>query len=389
MTPAPVFAGLVGQQHALELLTRAVVRPVHAYLLAGPPGCGVADAARGFAAALLCEEGGCGRCPACLRTLRSRHPDVVEVEPEGTEILVDQAAAVAETAFRSPVEGARKVIVIHEAERMNVAAANKLLKTLEEPPARTVFVLVAYAADELLDTVRSRCQGVPFSALTEAQVRDGLVAAGIDAEEAETAARLAGGRLDRARLLADEHRDLALVFSRAPSRLDGTAGSAAVAASDLLAAIDGAVAALEARHLSEQEELDAEIEQAGYDERSASRLRRVLTKRHERAQRRARTDALAAGLAVLEAVYRDSLVAEWVEPVSGGVVPTLSGDAALAAVDRVAAVRARVQDGIVLNWNLMVERLLLHLPADPDAVEVGEPSTATGTLARQSRASPA
>lgn len=371
MTSAPVFGDLVGQDHALELLTRAVDHPVHSYLLAGPPGCGVAEASRRFAAALLCDTGGCGECSTCTRALRSRHPDVVEVEPEGSEILVDQAADIVETAFRSPVEGPRKVIVIHEAERMNAAAANKLLKTIEEPPARTVFVVVTYAVDELLDTIRSRCQVVAFSALTETQVHDALVASGIDSGAAATAARLAGGRLDRARLLADEQHDLAVAFAAAPRRLDGTAGAAAVVAGDLLAAVDEAVKALETRHQAERDELDAEIEQAGYDERIASRLRRVLTRRHDRVQRRARTDALATGLAVLEAVYRDSLVAGWADPVAGDDAPALSPDAALAALDHVAATRGRVQDGIVLNWGLMLERLLLHLPADPSAVEVG------------------
>lgn len=357
------WEGSFGQTAAVEQLRRAASRPLHAYLLGGPPGCGVEEAARRFAAALLCEDGGCGECAHCRRALRSRHPDVVEIEPEGTEFLVEQARDVVETAFRSPMEARRKVILLHEVERMNVASANKLLKTFEEPPASTVFVLVTSAPDDLLDTVRSRCQEVRFAALNEATVREALIEDGIGTHEAEATARLAGGRLDRARRLAGDYRALADAFAGVPGRLDGSGGTAALLASELLEAVDSAVEALEESHRRELEELDAEIDQAGYDNRAAARLRRRLQQRHDRAERRAKTDALADGLAVLEAAYRDAFVAGWAEPVTAAEPTPLSPGPALAAVDRVAATRRQVQEGIVLNWGLLVERLLLNLPA--------------------------
>lgn len=360
---------VVGQDRAVELLRRAVQRPVHAYLLVGPAGSGVDAAARCFAASLVCGSGGCGECPACERVLRGRHPDVVEVEPAGTNILVEQAEEIVEAAFRTPVEADRKVVIIREAERMNAAAANKLLKTFEEPSASTTFVLVTSAPDELLPTVRSRCQEVAFGSLGEGAVRDALVAGGVAAEEAERLARLSAGHLDRAHRLAGEHRALIETFVTAPARVDGTGGRAAVLADELWEAVEEAFSALKARHATECEELDDEIERMGYPDRAATRLKKTLTDRHERIERRARLDALTEGLTALEVVYRDALVApgEALHPEASGL--GLSAPACLEAIDACAALRREVQDGKVLNWTLHLQRLLLRLPVpagDPD-----------------------
>lgn len=334
-----VWERVPGQERAVELLRRAGAQPSHAYLFVGPPGSGVGDAARCFAAVLLCGAGGCGECSACARVLAGRHPDVVEVEPVGTELRVEQAREIIEVAFRSPVETPRKVIVIHEAERMNEATANRLLKTFEEPPERTIFVLLTSAPDELLPTVRSRCQVVIFSALPAAAAR-----------ERRRAGPLAG---------------LVAAFESALSRLDGTGAAVALIAARLLDAVEEASAAVKEANTEERERLEAELESAGYPDRDARRALKPVVERHERVERRARTDALAEGLAVLEAVYRDALVGP----------SDLSPEAALAALDALAATRRALQEGIVLNWGLLLEDLLLHLPAVP---------TPAGTLAPRS-----
>src|SRR5437763_1742494 len=181
---------VVGQGQAVDRLRRAVDRPSHAYLLAGPRGSGVLEAARCFAAALVCPDGGCGACNACRRARSARHPDVIEVEPAGTFVVVDQVEEMMKEAFTSPFEAERKVIVLTEADRMNEPAANKLLKTLEEPPARTHFLLLSEAPDELLPTVRSRCQRIDFAALSDADVGAALVAAGVVAGGPAAAAAL-------------------------------------------------------------------------------------------------------------------------------------------------------------------------------------------------------
>src|SRR5512135_55760 len=149
---------LVGQDRALAALRSAAERPVHAYLLVGPRGSGVEEAARTFAAMLI----GAGDDPRGQRLVaRGVHPDVVEFEPAGASYRVkeDVRERILPEAARAPIEGERKVLVLFEAERLRGnqnESANAMLKTLEEPPARTVIVLVTSMADDLLPTIRSR-----------------------------------------------------------------------------------------------------------------------------------------------------------------------------------------------------------------------------------------
>ena len=259
-------------------LRRAVERPSHAYLLAGPRGSGVLEAARCFAAALVCPDGGCGACNSCRRARSARHPDVIEVEPAGTFVVVDQIEEMMKEAFTSPFEAERKVIVLTEADRMNEPAANKLLKTLEEPPARTHFLLLSEAPDELLPTVRSRCQRIDFAALSDGDVAAALVAAGVPAEAAAAAARLASGRLDRARSLAVAGAGLAALRATAlevAASLDGSGAAAAVGAEAIQAVLADTLTGLERDQKAEAKALETELTEAGYPDRLARRLRRT------------------------------------------------------------------------------------------------------------------
>lgn len=324
---ADVLASVGEQPRVVALLERSLAQPSHAYLFAGPADSGVADAARSFAAALVCPEHGCAECSTCRRVLTERHPDVTEIRPEGASYLVAQAAAIIEAAFRSPVESGRKVLILHEAERMRDDASNRLLKTLEEPPEHTVFILVTTSPDALLPTVRSRCQLVTFS----------------------------GDPLDesRAERLAGRLADLVETFRAVPGRVDGTGGAVALLAADLLDAVEGAFASTKDEHDREEAEVEAEMEAAGYSPRDIKRVLKPLSDRHDRIQRRARADGLAEGLAVLEAFYRDALLTP-----SG-----IEAADALSALDAVAETRRVLADDTVLNWGLLLESLLLQLPA--------------------------
>ena len=137
----------------MALLQRAARQPLHAYLLVGPRGGGLEDAARCFAADVVAPD---GDDRAQDLVLRGMHPDVVEFEPEGNQILVAQADAIIREAHRAPIEGDHKVVALFEADRLNEASSNKLLKTIEEPPARTTMLLVTSSPDDLIETVRSR-----------------------------------------------------------------------------------------------------------------------------------------------------------------------------------------------------------------------------------------
>jgi DNA polymerase III subunit delta' len=314
-----------GQDRAVTLLQRAAERPSHAYLLAGAAGSGVAEGARCLAAALVCSDGGCGTCRACRRALSGRHPDVVEVEPAGTFIVVDQIEEVIREAFTSPFEAPAKVIILSEADRMNDPAANKLLKTLEEPPGPTHFLLLSDAPDELLPTVRSRCQRIDFATVTGA-----------------------------GRTCGDEWAPLRDVAGEAASSLDGRGAAAARAAELLDEAIAAALKDLETAQRREEKALETELAQAGYPERLAKRMRKDLEQRHQRAARRARTDALAEVVTTLEWRYRDALVA---------LPPTAGAEACLGALDACRAARSVLVNRTVVNDGLLLEHLLLQLPA--------------------------
>jgi DNA polymerase-3 subunit delta' len=201
----------------------------HAYLFDGPDGVGKERAGFGLAQALVCERrpageaDACGECSACLRAIprpgeaRPLHPDVVVVErglydpaslgrrsPETQDISIDQIRRVvlARGAF-PPHEGRAKVFVVRRAEELSVAAANALLKTLEEPGARTHFVLLSSVGDALLPTIRSRTLRVRFGALPDEVVASLLAGRGVDAERAGALARLSGGSVATALTLAD------------------------------------------------------------------------------------------------------------------------------------------------------------------------------------------
>jgi DNA polymerase-3 subunit delta' len=219
------------QDVAVETLRRALSadRVHHAYLFDGPDGVGKERTAFGLAQALVCERRGsgsadaCGTCSACARAVpragetRPVHPDVVVLErglyepatigrrtPEAQEISIDQVRTLvlARAAF-PPHEGRAKVFIVRRAEELSQAAANALLKTLEEPGARTHFVLLSATADALLSTIQSRTQRIRFGALPEAVVAVLLTERGVERAQATEVARLSGGSMSMALALSD------------------------------------------------------------------------------------------------------------------------------------------------------------------------------------------
>jgi len=360
---AGVWDRVTGQERAVALLQRAAERPVHAYLLVGARGSGVEDAARCFAAALVAPDDE----RAADLALRGMHPDIVEFEPEGAGFRVneDVRQRIIPEASRSPIEGARKVIVLYEADRLNANAAvsaNALLKTIEEPPPRTVMLLVTSMPDELPETVRSRCQRVDLAPLSDAVIRAQLERDGVPADRAALAAGLAGGQLGRARALAGPNADLRHAFAATPAHLDGRAGSAVAAAESLAEVLKATVTALEARQGAEAEELAAELEAAGYPDRSRAALVKRLAERHQREHRTARRRALAEGITALESVYRDALAGPNAPPRNlDRPVLALDPAAAAAALDACRFARESLERNP--NEGLLLERLLVHLPA--------------------------
>jgi len=352
---------VVGQDEAVKVLRHAADRPSHAYLLVGPSGSGVEDAARCFAASVVAP----GDERALELASRGVHPDIVEIDPAATQIRVEDAQTILDEAYRSPVEGTRKVILVFEAERLNEQAANKLLKTLEEPPDTALLVLVTAGADQLLSTIRSRCQRVDFAYLGPDAIRSALRADGVDEQRIELATRLGGGRLDRARALAGPLAGVRDAFAAAARTSTGTGSGAAAGVAAAEAAMSAALANLEQSQADELERLTAELAASGYPDRVVRTQVRRLADRHKRAHRAARTELLVEGITAIETVYRDALAGADAPRLDPGELPLpLVPRSCTRALDACRAARQALAE-FIPNETLLLERLFLHLPAVP------------------------
>ena len=302
---AGVWDDVVGQHALIERLERAAAHPAEAYLFVGPRGSTKWAAARAFAALVLGgSDGPTSRDVALAR--RGEHPDITEVVRSGPAISAPQAREIVRTASLAPNEGARKVMLLDDFHLVRPDGAALLLKTIEEPPDSTTFVICADFVPHDLVTISSRCARIDFVTIDDATVAARLVEEGADAESAAEAAAAAHGDLDRARVLAA---DPALArrrraFAEVPRRLDGTGATVMQVVDELMAMVDDAAEPLKARHLEEIAAVDERA--ARFGERGSGR--KALDERHRRELRRHRTDELLAGLTAVAATYRDALV---------------------------------------------------------------------------------
>ncbi len=185
----------------------------HALLLSGPKGVGKEQIAETLAAALLCSEDGdvpCGRCESCQAMELKQHPDYYRIEPEGSgktlrSIRIEQLREMQTEIARLPLLSGCRVVLINQADRMNDAAENSLLKTLEEPAGQVFFLLVTHSPSSLLDTIRSRCMPLHFGMLSQEEIQKALLKENIAPEQAEMLAVLADGSLGHSLQLAKEN----------------------------------------------------------------------------------------------------------------------------------------------------------------------------------------
>jgi len=198
------LGSVMGQGRVLELLRRQMEsqRLAHAYLFSGPVGVGKALTARVLAQALNCPESpgeGCGHCSSCDRIRRGVHPDFLVLQPDGRWIKVEQVREIEARCETGPFEGKYLVVMIEPADRLNQAAANALLKTLEEPKNGVLFCLITAAPHKIMATVRSRCQSLRFGALDDEDMHRFLVERlGLDEERLGSIEAMSDGSPGRA-----------------------------------------------------------------------------------------------------------------------------------------------------------------------------------------------
>lgn len=332
-----VWDEVVGQQRAVDTLRTAAAAAhrvvlgeavaagemTHAWLFTGPPGSGRSVAARAFAAALECERDGtgCGECPGC-HTVRTRtHADVHIVVPEGLSIAVQEMRSIVLTAGRLPSLGRWQVVLVEDADRLTEAASNALLKAVEEPPPRTVFLLCAPSThpDDVSVTIRSRCRVVPLGTPSAQAVADVLIRRdGIDPADAEWAAQASQGHVGRARRLArdEEARKRRDAVLSVPAALTSI-GACFDAADRLVTAAEQEAAALSAElNGPEVEALKQAFGAGGTGKGAAAATRgsagalKELERRQKSRSTRAQRDALDRALVDLAAFYRDVLLAQ-------------------------------------------------------------------------------
>ncbi|GGW40588.1 DNA polymerase III subunit delta' [Streptomyces caelestis] len=334
-----VWDDLVGQERVSEQLAAAArdadalvtaaaadapppeaSKMTHAWLFTGPPGAGRNQAARAFAAALQCVSPdralggspGCGFCDGCHTALIGTHADVTTVAAVGTQILADDMRDTVRKSFTSPANGRWQVILVEDAERLNEKSANAVLKAVEEPAPRTVWLLCAPSIEDVLPTIRSRCRHLNLSTPSVAAIADMLVRReGIEPDVAAAAARATQGHVDRARRLATDPaaRERRAAVLRLPLRVDEI-GSALKAAQELVdAATEDAKQLAEETDAKETEEMKAALgaAQGGRMPRGTAGVMKDLEDKQKRRRTRTQRDSLDLALTDLTAFYRDVL----------------------------------------------------------------------------------
>ncbi len=325
-----VFDELVGQEHLISILQGALTASrngeespetsthgmTHAWIFTGPPGSGRSSAAIAFAATLVCPSGGCGTCNECRSVYSGGHPDVEIIRTEGLSIKIDEVRELLTRVSWAPSMGGWRVVVMEDADRLTESAANALLKAIEEPGARTVWLLCAPTLHDLLPTIRSRCRHLQLRTPSTQAVTAVLTNRdGISPGMADFAARVSQGHIGRARYLAtnEDVRNNRATIMKLPTQL-GDVASAFKAAQTLVdLATDQAKSAAEDRDERESEELSAAWGKGATGRGMASggskALKDLAAEQKTRATRMVR-DSLDGALLDIATFYRDVMMVQ-------------------------------------------------------------------------------
>src|ERR1700733_3732865 len=338
-----VFAELAGQEAVVAQLQGALDHAMtHAWLFTGPPGSGRSVAARAFAAALLCQYGGGGECSSCRQVRAGTHADLLLVRPEGLSYGVKQTRDLVLRAAGAPTGGRWRVVLFEDADRCTEQAANALLKAIEEPAPRTVWLLCAPSSEDLVTTIRSRCRVMTLRVPPSEAVATVLAERdGIDYERALAAARAARGPTGRARRLAPAPAAAARreAVLKVPVQSVSLGPALAAAAALVKTAEDEAKSVTEQLDDPEREALRQAFGEGSTGKGIAKAMRGMagamkdLEDRQKSRATRVKRDTLDSALLELAAFYRDVLMIQ------------VGADVELANADRSADLRRLASSG--------------------------------------------
>jgi DNA polymerase-3 subunit delta' len=320
-----VYDNVIGQDHIISILKSAVEASrsgtetqemTHSWLFTGPPGSGRSTAAVAFAQALICKESGCGICSDCLSAPSGAHPDVEIIRTEGLSIKVEEIRELLTRVAWAPSLGGWRVVVMEDADRLTESAANALLKAIEEPESRTVWLLCAPTLHDVLPTIRSRCRHLQLRTPSAQSVANILISSDrIEPNLAQLAARVTQGHIGRARYFATNEsvqRNRKIIM-QIPMQLNSLA--AALQAAQTL----GDLATKEAEALSEiRDEEEIQQLQEAYGKGAtgrgmasgASKAVKELEKEQKARATRFVRDSIDAALLDLASFYRDVLLVQ-------------------------------------------------------------------------------
>lgn len=372
---------VVGQSQTVRTLSHAVAEPAamtHAWLVTGPPGSGRSTAARAFAAALQCPAAGCGTCRECRTALEGTHADVRIVSTEGLSIKVEDTRALVHEAGLRPSVGGWRVIIVEDADRLTERAADALLKALEEPTPRTVWILCAPSLEDVIVTIRSRCRHVRLRTPPVAAVADLLTRRdGIPAAMALYAARAAQCHVGMARRLARDEGarnrrheviSLALKIRGVGDAVGAAADLASIAEAEAGSSAGIRDAAERARLL---ETLGADPDARTQPPHVRAQLAALEREQKARATRFGR-DVVDRALVDLMSVYRDALVlsagarvelvnAESIELVRG-LAAAMTPEGLLGCIDAIGQARERINLNVAPLLALEAMAVALQVP---------------------------
>ena len=315
-----VYDQLVGQAHLVKILEGAVAAArsgeesqemTHAWLFTGPPGSGRSSAAVAFASALICSSDGCGTCSDCRAAKAGTHADVEIIRTEGLSIKIEEIRELLTRVAWAPAMGGWRVVVMEDADRLTESAANALLKAIEEPGNRTVWLLCAPTLHDVLPTIRSRCRHLQLVTPSAKDVADVLInREGVSPAMADYAARASQGHIGRARYLASDEtiRNRRNTIIKLPMQINDIASAFKAAETILNLATEEAEVAASARDEKESAEL-AEAWGKGATGRGmatgGSKAIKDLEKEQKSRTTRMIRDSIDGALVDIATLYRD------------------------------------------------------------------------------------